>query len=272
MDPASLQISPTLIETEDQKLLYWKSFDVSRVPWIERQGKRIVKLLNKQRRAIKAEIGRANTVGVLEDIALNALNDRDIRESWQEELVKGYVQTVKYYGEEVMRLILNMKAQSRFNVFADAVTRWIATTVATQITNINNTTEGQIRSTIMRGYAEGLAIPKIAKSIDKLFLESIIPKRSVVIARTEVIGASNYGSYASVRQSGRELLKEWLITMDDRVRDTHQAMNGRPPIEMNDYFVLPSGAALMFPGDPSAPVGEIVQCRCTLIYKRRGDL
>jgi len=90
--------------------------------------------------------------------------------------------------------------------------------------------------------------------------------RSETIARTEGVKAVSQARLESFQQTldaaglGPEASERtWHTTMDGRERLTHAAMNGqvRP---MGAPFASPSGARLMFPGDPSAPADEVVNC------------
>jgi hypothetical protein len=169
-----------------------------------------------------------------------------------------------------------------FNVFANFVMKWIANTVAKKVVQISNTTMVAIQEIVKLGIGQGLGIKDIAKQIDKLYLEQIIPNRSIVIARTEVISASNAGSRFGAIQTGLPLQKEWIETKDERTRETHTALNGvggqvRP---RDEFYELPSGVKLMHPGDPNgvaegltgkdaekALAKEVIQCRCTEGYR-----
>ncbi len=99
-------------------------------------------------------------------------------------------------------------------------------------------------------------------------MQQIIPNRSTVIARTETIAASNYGSHEAAKQSGLTLKKVWLATEDARTRPDHAAADGQE-VDLDEPFTV-GGAQLMYPGDVSrgAPGNEVIQCRCTQIYKR----
>lgn len=57
--------------------------------------------------------------------------------------------------------------------------------------------------------------------------------------------------------------KTWMTQHDNRVRETHQKMDGQAQ-PLGSPFVSPSGATLMFPCDPTAPIEERAGCRCTL--------
>ena len=92
--------------------------------------------------------------------------------------------------------------------------------------------------------------------------------RAEALARTEAMAALGESRKQAMQQavaSGalrEELItKVWRSARDKRVRDTHAAMDGQV-VKLNEKFRSPGGALLDFPGDPSAPVGEVVNCRC----------
>lgn len=88
------------------------------------------------------------------------------------------------------------------------------------------------------------------------------------IARTEVIAAHNGGAQAGAAARSQamrvQVTREWLSSHDDRVRPTHREADGqtRP---LGEPFLV-GGFPLAYPGDPSGPPGEIINCRCTLIF------
>jgi hypothetical protein len=58
--------------------------------------------------------------------------------------------------------------------------------------------------------------------------------------------------------------KEWQATPDQRTRETHRIADGQR-VPLTAPFQV-GGASLMFPGDPTGPVGELANCRCSLGY------
>ena len=87
--------------------------------------------------------------------------------------------------------------------------------------------------------------------------------RAERIARTESCGAYNAGAIDAGRVEGAGV-KVWLATGDDRTRESHlEASNACAALD--DYFNV-GGASLQMPGDPSAPPGETVNCRCTVVF------
>lgn len=94
--------------------------------------------------------------------------------------------------------------------------------------------------------------------------------RAQTIARTETVRALSQAREAALQQmleqtgmSADRVIRTWNATLDDRTRDTHRDLDGqqRP---LNQPFDSSSGAKLMYPGDPSAPANETINCRCVL--------
>lgn len=82
-------------------------------------------------------------------------------------------------------------------------------------------------------------------------------------ARTSVTSAQNGGrqdSYKKASDMGIEILKEWMATLDDRTRSSHQHMDGeRVPQDQ------PFSNDLMYPSDPDGEPSEVYNCRCTMV-------
>ena len=126
---------------------------------------------------------------------------------------------------------------------------------------VTQTTYDRISAIVDQGRAEGWPMRQIAEQIDAQVFQAEAPERSVTIARTETIGAQNAGAFAAARASGVIGAKEWLTQGDDRVRDTHAAIDGqRIPMDQ------PFDNGLQYPGDQSGPASEVVNCRCTLLF------
>lgn len=60
------------------------------------------------------------------------------------------------------------------------------------------------------------------------------------------------------------LRKTWHTYGDDRVRLAHRALNGRTVQVRNPFMV--GGVKIRYPGDPTAPLNMIINCRCWLEY------
>jgi hypothetical protein len=77
--------------------------------------------------------------------------------------------------------------------------------------------------------------------------------------------ASNIGSMEGAKATGEALEKFWIATYDNRTRDTHLAVEAQNPKMMNETFQV-GAYQMQHPGDPSAGVEEIVNCRCAISY------
>lgn len=143
---------------------------------------------------------------------------------------------------------------------------WIRN-LETHIRGINSTTERLVREAIIEGLEAGENLRDIARRIEAVF-ENSGTFRSLVIARTEILGATNYASFSVYNRMGVPF-KGWLTTMDGRQRDTHGDANGQirqvsEPFDVGD-------SKLMYPGDPAGSAREVINCRCTIVPEYQED-
>lgn len=136
-----------------------------------------------------------------------------------------------------------------------------------RLVGIGNELWFNARAAIAQGLAEGEEIPKIAARVRDA--AGVTEPRARVIARTESHGARNTVNAASVRRvatafgSANAFARRWQAAEDDRTRPTHNEADGQT-VALNEPFTV-GRASLDFPGDPSGPPGEIINCRCTTI-------
>jgi hypothetical protein len=111
----------------------------------------------------------------------------------------------------------------------------------------------------------GEGIPKLAARVDSVLSTTASerwPNRAVVVARTEAIGALNAGRTEAFKvvaeETGDELEMFWLATSDSRTRPTHRAAEGQR-VPVGGRFIV-GGHELAFPGDPTGPPQEVIQC------------
>jgi len=83
------------------------------------------------------------------------------------------------------------------------------------------------------------------------------------IVRTESVNAANYATNQSaVDVFGQEnLQKEWIATLDNRVRIDHIEANGQI-VDMDKNFLV-GGEELAYPGDSRGSAANVINCRCT---------
>lgn len=83
------------------------------------------------------------------------------------------------------------------------------------------------------------------------------------IIDTEATRDYNAGAYNAAKASGRSgLRKRWYTMRDDRVRDTHDYLEG-VEVGIDDEFYTYDGDSAMYPGGFSLPENN-VNCRCSV--------
>ena len=83
-------------------------------------------------------------------------------------------------------------------------------------------------------------------------------------ARAMVVGAREDARFDAATDMGA-VYKVWRTRNDMRVRASHGELEGNR-IPLVNPFITISGAELMYPHDPTAPLSETAGCRCRLSY------
>jgi hypothetical protein len=104
--------------------------------------------------------------------------------------------------------------------------------------------------------------------------------RATMIARTEVMRASNYASLKGAQKHPFLVDKVWIATRDARTRRIpkdfydHWNMDGQT-VEYDQPFISADkvGRPIVVdaPGDPTAPRGFTINCRCAVAFVPRRD-
>jgi hypothetical protein len=136
---------------------------------------------------------------------------------------------------------------------------------------VTDTTYKQITEALADGAAAGEDTTALAARIREVFADAT-KNRSVVIARTEVVSAFNGSTaqLAAILPDDVVAGQEWIATRDGRTREAHAAADGQVRRPGEAFSV--GGHAMAYPGDPSAPAEETVQCRCTLALLTPEDM
>lgn len=196
-------------------------------------------------------------------------------------LAKAYEMMVKQTANEFQIKDPTILTKSiTADVWRTLVNSYLSTIGGERITEINNFTKkyvlDRLRPILTAGVEKGLGIVEIGKMIVSDIAEysgKFAKYRSERIARTEIVSTSNWASVTSVESSGVKdrLLKKWHVTIDGRERETHEAMRNKPAIPMDDFFDVPTkngSERMKYPGDPNGSKGNVINCRCTIVYQR----
>jgi HK97 family phage portal protein len=161
------------------------------------------------------------------------------------------------------------KLAGRLGLAFDVQAPWVADFVdarSNQLAgNVTQTTYDDIRAQLIEGVQLGEGVPELANRIRGLF-EQTYASRAETVARTEVISAHNGGSMLAAQNYGPTVVAatEWISTRDSRTRHTHGEADGQVVV-LGDTFSV-GGASMAYPGDPSGPPKEVVNCRCTIAH------
>ncbi len=114
--------------------------------------------------------------------------------------------------------------------------------------------------------------PIPADLLDKMvtaYTNRALRMRAESIARTESMTALHTAQQHAITQAvdtgaldKTAVRFRWDTAGDDRVRDSHSEMDGQE-VAMGEMFISGDGNALAYPGDPSGPPEDVINCRCT---------
>jgi HK97 family phage portal protein len=154
----------------------------------------------------------------------------------------------------------DLGAADKFNAVAPTVDEFLREQSATRIKGlVDETTRQALRLELETGVALGESIRDISARVRSVFTQAT-EARAEMIARTEVIRASNWAATEAQKVAGIAR-RAWVATRDGRAREEHLALDG-VEVPIDEPFKA-GGASAMYPGDfgiASLDVG----CRCTV--------
>jgi len=92
------------------------------------------------------------------------------------------------------------------------------------------------------------------------------------IANTEIPSFKNFGKHVAYKKAGVSKLR-WVSIIDSRTRPAqekvpranHIVMDKRETAVGTPFSMAVSGAKMFYPGDPTGPAYEVINCRCTIM-------
>lgn len=155
-----------------------------------------------------------------------------------------------------------------FDVNTPRAIEYMRVTTYQYSNEVLNTISESLRSELATGLELGEGIPKLSKRVRTVYngyteiKDDMPPWKARQIARTQTTGAANFGTKEAYKQSEVVEEKEWLATLDARVRDAHAILDGEV-VGLDDKF----SNGLEYPGDSANAVdaSQVVNCRCTMM-------
>lgn len=227
-------------------------------------------------RALKTQINQfinAVRVGYSESEALT----RVMAEPLLKVLQTLYIDAATNYGAKVRVSLNRLPVQEKagrpigFNRrMTELVLRFFRVDFLNDVEEMTAYTRELIQRVLSKGYGLGWSFDEIVKYLQTA--PALTRIRARRIARTETVGAANFGADAVARDSGLKLNKVWSSVHDVRTRHDHREVDGQR-VGMGDTFNV-GGYPMKYPGDKAkgkTPAKEIVNCRCTVIHEPLRD-
>lgn len=251
------------LATKEEKAAYMAQLEKQRGKWEDEIEKRMQTYFNSEQAAFATVLETGMLQSQMENVIEVMLSNRE--DELKQLIYNIWYDVGSHFSEETAKQLQEAKA-TLVDIFSSKVIQWLLNLSATKVTQINDTTRTQLRKALADGVQAGESIKEIARRIDDLYLDDIIPNRSRVIASTEVIGASNWASHTAAEGSGLDLNKVWLSTDDTHTRKAHKDADGQK-VALNKPFTV-GGEKLMYPGDPAGSAKNVIGCRCVPVYER----
>lgn len=150
--------------------------------------------------------------------------------------------------------------------YGAAVKKFIRKWSSQRGSDISKTTNKKLDKILARGAADGLSEQEIARSIRDGIGGALGNSRAMTIARTETHSASQDAAFEAIQETGLNVVKEWISVEDDRTRPDHVDANGQVRDMDKPFDIGEEGDELLYPGDPSGPANQVVNCRCVCVY------
>ncbi len=227
--------------------------------YLERQQKRIVGRLKADWPSIKAiltlteqqtsEWNDAIQKGFVSDLISKIFD----KEGWNRELEKdavaAYKPVLKHTSEHVSR-ILGM------SISPGSWSEEVMARRVLKVTRINDATRDNLARVLSNAYENGSSIDQVVEALQPTFSKP----RARTIARTEVVGATNEGTFEGYKASEIVEKIQWITAGDEKVRGTHAAVDGEI-VKLGERF----SNGLLYPGDPGGDAADVINCRCQTI-------
>lgn len=254
---------------DERRVKIWKTFD-ARARSIETPFIKASRLVfKKQNEAVNKAIKEAleNNKDVMTEI--QRLYNKEMHERFKQTMASAFLNGLNE-GAKFGQENLSRKAEEELPEILNSVfNNWVNTYGLELCVGMDEVTVKDLRRVLTAAITEGdslaVKMEKLLKASDDLFY-GMSKSRAELIARTESCTTMNAGSLELYKAEQIEM-KEWISVQDDRTRDAHLIMDG-VVIPMSDRFEVPAtsqseGALMMYPGEATAPAGQVCNCRCT---------
>lgn len=266
---SSREIQQRAIPTDESSIdTRWILRDRTNQAYAEAMGKNVARRFTEEGSMISREwqAGNQNYEALI----------RGESNAWRIVLTASWRVALEKIGKDTeAELLGGERASLRFDAYTGAINSFVEQHVAEQVDKIQAETIARIKRVADQAALEGASAVDVARQLHGLYErfagkdpELVFDRsRSMTIARTEIHGASGFGSREAAIQTGVVTGKRWISARAGDVRASHKALDDGTIYAMNDTY--PNG--LMYPGDPSGSAKETVNCNCQELYETGPD-
>jgi len=157
--------------------------------------------------------------------------------------------------------------------FETVIMNWLNTNAGLRIVSVHSTLIDAIIKVIADGYENNLSVAEITRNLQNRF--GWFKYQALRIARTETTTATNLATVLAAENSEYQLQKTWISAQDNRTRRPpkspfdHLDMNG-VKVDADRPFLV-GGEELEYPGAPNGTSGNIINCRCKVVFTIKED-
>jgi len=211
--------------TNDEKFRErkWQLFIKRQTPYERKFKDKLKELFSEQEKEVLANMKRS---------------PKSVKKGWEEDWLFNEKLWIERFGKEGRPFIggvLESVGQSTlgdlavgidFDISSPVVIRFQKKFIEKYSKEVNKATVDALKKTLQEGISAGESIPELRKRVSKVF-DFADRQRTIKIARTETIRASNFSTEEAYRQSGVVEGKEWLTAIDERTCPECEEMNGK---------------------------------------------
>ena len=244
----------------------------ARTPYVEPRTRAAEALLQ----GITEDVIRRIENGTLAEFAPSVARNeiRRNREEVREYLRETYREVGRRFASDTQSRIEERTGQQAQQSAGDQWTEalgdlFVAGVVAGIVAAILAQLQSNILAVIGAAQDDGLGIDGIVSRLEDRMGERN-EQQAALVARTAITTASNRADLFAARQFPATLRKQWVDSDDDRVRLSHEVVDGNES-NLDEPFVWfspNSGQRVraQHPGDPQLPLPDLLNCRCLMIF------
>jgi hypothetical protein len=245
--------------TSDYKAEIWKAIELKRIQFEPVATKEVRKALIKATKPFYSAASKGTKENLTYYLAL--INDKELVKAYRYIYFdRGYI----FYREEYNSLMKKYSKAASEDKFYSDMTSYFNQYIAKKITRVTNTIKKNISTSLLNLMdKEEFDFQGAIDYLMNLGL-GFEPWRANRIARTEIVTASSHSRLLAAKETGLELKKEWITTIDGRERDAHRSADGQI-VDLDEKYTV-GGEKVRYPSDPTASAKNRINCRCADAY------